>query len=702
MPTARENLEVKNKVLVELWNDYYNLLTKDNDVFSSSFEYQDTSLYDNDTLEEFFANADRVGAKFKEIQSTLKRNQNGVGRVRDGKETVQLFNSKKPYGQKSGYTFTSVFNPLTNFQNIVQGKIKYMIDHWNQKASIAVQEGAPIGTTKGPSILGDSNVNINNMPGSNHQQPNAAGRALPNRYKQGSGYKRKFLTYHKNPAQQSSDNDLAVLAKGRFNEGQVLGGKSWGSSYRSSTLRSLDFSNPKAFLGSALDLVLGGGDRTELRKELDNLESLRVNITKKYVPGFNRITQPFLARSSLDTYLQQNLLLPPKTGREQKPITYSKNNDPLNGYAGYEPQVRPRTVIQEENTGTQKAFRNLYVNNPVRPPADFDIKNLSDPKRFNRGAIAGTSIRDIERQGEALPGRPGSANMPPEIFSHESHDEKRMTNDMKSRGFSQNIGGTIRGPSQGALKPAVENIDSRLYGNNTTDKQSAHAQLGDLQYFPFLFTTENKVNENGGSPWQQVCYLQATIDNLNESFVPMWQAKHFFGRTEQIQTYTFTERTIDLSFMIYADDMRRLQNVWERVSWLAQQTYGQYEFGSNGPNSRLLNGPIVRMTIGDIYRGVPGFIKSLSYDWNALGAGGKWEMTQNIRMPMACKVQLNYQVIHDDNPYRDYNLYSGLSRDGGMLNISDNRKLIPGINDTADPSSVNGTYADLLDINTSV
>ena len=60
-----------------------------------------------------------------------------------------------------------------------------------------------------------------------------------------------------------------------------------------------------------------------------------------------------------------------------------------------------------------------------------------------------------------------------------------------------------------------------------------------------------------------------------------------------------------------------------------------------------------------MFSNLTGFIRSLSFDWSYLGPGGKWEITQGLRIPMACSVQMNFTVIHDNMPDRNYALYPG-------------------------------------------
>ena len=177
-----------------------------------------------------------------------------------------------------------------------------------------------------------------------------------------------------------------------------------------------------------------------------------------------------------------------------------------------------------------------------------------------------------------------------------------------------------------------------------------------------MFSTINK-KDPGGALRHQVCHLQAIINSLGESYTPTWASKHFFGRTEQVHTYTFTDRTIDLSFTIFANEMRQLQNVYERVLWLAQQCYPDFDI-----TGRVSEGPLVALRVGDLFQYKAGMIRSLSYDW--MFAGGKWEMTAGMRMPQGVTVTLSYQIIHNTIPSRDTDFYGGPA---GGLNAATER-----------------------------
>jgi hypothetical protein len=383
-----------------------------------------------------------------------------------------------------------------------------------------------------------------------------------------------------------------------------------------------EFLNPES---KRLDEIID-----DIPEDLDELEAASQRIVRSYLPGLTREPQPFYAKNSLRDFLDQNILISSSVGDSRAAQSGPYDNS------------------------IDKVFKNLYTRNRARFAYRryADQEGVNTENQWNKGAIAQVAISEIERSG----GKAGE-----EVFSF-AKDADLLNYAAKVQGFDNNIADSVPQKSDPLAKgdelPAVEEI--RITGTSGTRLQKYDqyiTQLGDRQYFPFLFETENrgKVEE---TKKEQVCQFQATIDNLNETFNPNWSSKGFFGRTEQINTYMQTDRAISMSFSILANTIRQLQNVYERVNWLAQQTYGQTQ--RRGNSLKMTGGPLIRMTIGDMFFRVGGYIQSLSYDWNMLGPGGKWEMTQGLRMPVACKANVTFRVLHDNMPNRDYNFYRGL------------------------------------------
>jgi len=373
---------------------------------------------------------------------------------------------------------------------------------------------------------------------------------------------------------------------------------------------------------------------------LKKIEAEQRKLLQMIRPGANRIAITWNIKQNLDERLQANLLMP-------------SDIEHANVSLGVTQQQDLATAIEEgesSNINDDTFTKSYLVNRSIR------MRN-----RNPKGTMGGRPIADLQGPDER------SDNY--SVFKFEE-DAKRATTFTQQRGFIDNVKGNVfvadpdGTENVAGLLPAVQN--DKDTNNYTSDKTTLLKtfEKGDSQAFPFMFETVNKGGAGiMGPEYKQYCFLQATLQSLSESYAPSWTSKHFFGRTEQIHTYTMTDRTIDLSFVVFANEIRRLQNLYERITWLAQQTYGSYD-----DSSRMKAGPLIRMTIGDMFSNLTGFIRSLSFDWSYLGPGGKWEITQGLRIPMACSVQMNFTVIHDNMPDRSYAFYPGpILRDDGLV-----------------------------------
>ena len=372
-------------------------------------------------------------------------------------------------------------------------------------------------------------------------------------------------------------------------------------------------------------------------------------VSQLYVPGWGRPAENWIMPKPLAENLNQNILLPPSSG----------TNDPV-GMPGYEGNGEGIPGFGD----TAATFRSLYTRNRAGAAGGVNVANPV----FNNGKIAGAPINLLQEplvNRSALYGDDWNNAQPTNedevLFSFEKDDAQYLTYPKLQAGFRSNGPSSQKFPSE--IEPAVIDVSNGAVSDSPAQqgadvsvraKQNALQVVswGNGQHFPFTFSTVNKKNNR-----LQVCFLQAAMQSLSESYTPTWASKHFFGRSEQVHTYTFTDRTIDLSFSIYADEMRQLQNVYERVLWLSQQTYPDYD-----DSNRLSQGPIVALRVGDLFQYKAGIIRSLSYDW--LFAGGKWEVTSGIRMPLGCTVTMSYQIIHDTMPNRDTDFYAGVA--GGL------------------------------------
>ena len=493
-----------------------------------------------------------------------------------------------------------------------------------------------------------------------------------------------------------SPQNVRKSAEAGFDAGQINPIKNnkliWKTKFEESV--NLDAGNLDLAEGFSLwlDGILETGSNSRLAALNAELDALKIETMTKVSEGsvgFARIPIPFLAPVNLTSLLQQNLIVPPDVHGLRNPPEGSQAPIP--------------------STDT---FDQLYLQNKSVIDVRGTVRNSngdivrSDTPRDPKGTIAGVPIPDLEGAMLSKSGGTYSPNDSHKVFDFEE-DKRKYSENRVERGFIQNIAGSVQ---QGGLMPAVENEKP---GQNMGVPNDPAVTMGKAaaQQFPFMFETINKtgsirsgkrvnpaynqyfedfdalaISLGGGEigeqrafdrlgdappafldvgnnvEHKQYCYFQATLSNISETFSPTWSAKHFFGRSEQIHSYTMTDRAIELSFVVFASEIRRLQNVYERINWLAQQTYASYD-----AEGRQKAGPIIRMTIGDMFANLNGFIRSLSYDWNYLGAGGKWEITEGLRIPMACSVNMSFQVLHTRMPDRNHAFYPGPMFNGNGL-----------------------------------
>jgi hypothetical protein len=544
--------------------------------------------------------------------------------VRDkfsGKSTNEVLQTHGAYSNQSGQSDPSKFMELKGRKSLFT---------LLQETRAAFFDNKDRSVYRNPAPASNSPTNQSNKYGDNYQSYDF----------------RYMATQGPSFVDPPSGIDFTWQAMVGFNLGQTLGGNV--------TIEDRIKTEAQNITRAIFDDLAGaaGAEENEFIANYYNRMSQTIapidRISQLYVPGWGRPAENWLTKKPLSENLNQNILLPPNSGEidGMNPTDVAGNNNGNGeGPPGY--------------GATEKTFQSLYTRNRAGKAGGVNVSNAL----FNNGIIAGTPVNLLQEplgittkqiEGDPSTPIPRSLNVP---FTFEEDDANYLTYAKKETGFTSNGDRTTVDPSK--MQVAVRDY-SAMAGDQVVNMGRETVRFTQGQYFPFAFSTVNK--RRGGERRLQICYLQALINSLGESYTPTWNSRHFFGRSEQAHTYTFTDRTIDIGFTIFANEMRQLQNVYERVVWLAQQCYPEYEVGNN----RMSDGPVIAMRVGDLFQYKAGIIRSLSYDW--LFNGGKWEMTSGMRMPQGVSVTMSYQVIHDTMPNRASDLYGGPA--GGLHSAS--------------------------------
>jgi len=437
--------------------------------------------------------------------------------------------------------------------------------------------------------------------------------------------------------------DIKEAQKEGYNLGQVEGGHGWDRKYNI-------YNNDKGMSSIQYESLLNEWRVNRFSRDGDPSET-EFKLYESLLPGVARLPINFYYKLPLELLLEQNLLLPSTGGFAQdRAAQIDGKNKTLYGFF-------------TKSADIQKSWDDIYQRNR---------NGGNEPDRgtdstFPEGTISRQDIRELQEPRHGKNGLP----IPNTNVINYSDDAKYNTYTTRHRGFYSNITGNVMelnslnkraaGESAnsdvggGALLPSIEQVPHE----KVQSVESENAAAG--QYFPFLFETVNRSldPQTGGKTseiYEQFAYFQATLSQLSEQYSPEWASSHFMGRTEDTYTYVKGSRAIDIRFIVFANSARELQNVYERVNWLAQQTYPLYDINP----AKQRGGPIIRITIGDLLKQVAGFIRNVSFSWDFLGTN-KWEIERGMRMPMACEVSMSFQVIHNYMPDRDTNFYEGLT-----------------------------------------
>jgi hypothetical protein len=104
-------------------------------------------------------------------------------------------------------------------------------------------------------------------------------------------------------------------------------------------------------------------------------------------------------------------------------------------------------------------------------------------------------------------------------------------------------------------------------------------------------------------------HFRAFIDSFSDSYTSDWNSYNYIGRGDKFYNYTGFERTVNLSFTVFAQSKAELIPMYKKLNYLASSLAPDYsEVGG------FMKGNLHKMTIGGYLFEQVGIIKSLTYD----------------------------------------------------------------------------------------
>jgi hypothetical protein len=129
--------------------------------------------------------------------------------------------------------------------------------------------------------------------------------------------------------------------------------------------------------------------------------------------------------------------------------------------------------------------------------------------------------------------------------------------------------------------------------------------------------------------------FRAFLTNLKEDASPQYNEQQYIGRIEKFITYSGVQRSISFDLALIAFSQEELEVVWKRINYLTGMVF-PYGF-----NKGIMQPNIIRLSIGNVYRDQPGYITSLSKDFN--NPSESWDIDYEV--PIGAVASISFNII---------------------------------------------------------
>jgi hypothetical protein len=157
-----------------------------------------------------------------------------------------------------------------------------------------------------------------------------------------------------------------------------------------------------------------------------------------------------------------------------------------------------------------------------------------------------------------------------------------------------------------------------------------------------------KVLDNDTQGLHKIIRFRAFLEGFQDSYTANYNEQKYVGRGDTFYNYTGFMREIGFGFKVVALSQAELIPMYKKLNYLASIMMPDYN------NSGFMRGNMVRLTVGDYIKDLPGFIGGFTYAFNdaapfEIGIDGNGERRAEIpQVPHMIDVQsFTFKPVHN-------------------------------------------------------
>jgi len=201
------------------------------------------------------------------------------------------------------------------------------------------------------------------------------------------------------------------------------------------------------------------------------------------------------------------------------------------------------------------------------------------------------------------------------------------------------------------IGPAIDRLNqqSLFYYNSAENTPWSIGGDATNDIIKFAFECVDNDSPNNAIALVFRAFLDGAIQDTNSA---QYGSFKYLGRGETFRTYQGFDRSVSFAFKILVQTRSEMRPLYKKLNHLISQVYPDYS-----PVSNFMRGSVVKLTIGDYFYRVPGFLENVNV---TLNTDVGWEILLNeaedtdvVQAPFVVDVSCTFKPIMGILPRRE-------------------------------------------------